>query len=169
MVPTPTNRKYHELTEKQKRAVLGACLSHRVDGVLPRGSYAKIARNLLVSRRAVGRLWKSAHSTRANSVVATPEVKSNKGHHEPNVIYNREDVMQQIKEIPLWKRTTVRNAAKELAIPKSTVQRIIKEDGDGLCSKPNRLKVLLTDEHHVARIQYCFDQMRWHGATRVSL
>ena len=104
-----------------------------------------------------------------NGVIHSPDVCSNKGHKQPHLIYNREDVMQQIKEIPLWKRTTVRNAAKELAIPKSTVQRIIKEDGDGLCSKPNRLKVLLTDEHHVARIQYCFDQMRWHGATRVSL
>ena len=96
MEPSPTNRKYNELTEKQKRAVLGACLSHRVDGVLPRGSYATIARNLLVSRRAVGRLWKSAHSTRANGIVATPEVKSNKGHKEHRVWLSHMLVMNEI-------------------------------------------------------------------------
>ena len=165
MAPNTTARGYKELTEKQKRAVLGALLSMRENGHLPRGSYKKIARNLRVSARAVARLWSTAESTRATGIIATPEVKSNKGHKQPHVIYHREEVMEQIKDIPLWKRTTVRNAAKELAIPKSTVQRIIKEDGDGLCSKPNRLKVLLSDEHHIARIQYCFDQMRWHGAT----
>ena len=56
MAPPATNKKYNELTEKQKRAVLGALLGARVGGDLPHGTMAKIARNLRVSRFAVGRL-----------------------------------------------------------------------------------------------------------------
>ena len=160
---------YHEMDEKQKRAVLGALMAMVDEQGLPYGSYAKIGAKLGVPASSVARLWKSASTTRANGRIHTPDVASkkraNNGIKDSRTIYSRQEVMEQIKDIPLWKRTTVRNAAKELAIPKSTVQRIIKEDGEGLCSKPNRLKVLLTDEHHVARIQYCFDQMRWHGAT----
>ena len=159
---------YHEMNEKMKRAVLGALQCEAMEDALPHGSFAKIGAKLGVPA-AAARLWRAAKSTRAAKAIQSPDVVSKKrGNHsikESQTIYSRQEVMQQIKDIPLWKRTTVRNAAKELAIPKSTVQRIIQEEGDGLCSKPNRLKVLLTDEHHVARIQYCFDQMRWHGAT----
>ena len=160
---------YHEMDEKMKRAVLGALLYEAVEDALPHGSFAKIGAKLGVPAPSVARLWRAAKSTRAAKAIQSPDVVSkkrgNNGIKEARTIYFRKDVMQQIKEIPLWKRTTVRNAAKELAMPKSTLQRIIKEDGEGLCSKTNRLKVLLTDEHHIARIQYCFDQMRWHGAT----
>ena len=43
MAPNNTNKKYNELTEKQKRAVLGALLGARVGGDLPHGTMAKIA------------------------------------------------------------------------------------------------------------------------------
>ena len=146
---------YNEMNEKQKRAVLGALVAAVDHGELPYGSFAKIGAKLGVPANSVARLWRAAKSTREdpNGRIHTPDVaskkKGNNGIKESRTIYSRQEVMQQIKEIPLWKRTTVRNAAKELAIPKSTVQRIIKEDGDGLCSKPNRLKVLLSDEHHI--------------------
>ena len=98
----------------------------RENGELPRGSMAKIAKNLGVAPKRVCRLWVAEKSTRAAGTVQTPDVTIKKGHHEQRMIYSREEVMEQIKGIPLDKRSTVRHAAAELKIPKSTVQRIIK-------------------------------------------
>ena len=160
---------YNEMNEKQKRAVLGALLSQADEGVLPHGCFAKIGAKLGIPAKSVARLWRAAVSTRAAGQIQSPDVKSKKesnlGIKDSQTVYNREDVMEQIKSIPLDKRSTVRHAAAELKIPKSTVQRIIKEDGEGLCVKANRLKVLLKDDHYIQRIDYCFAQMRWHGAT----
>ena len=115
MAPSTTNNKYHELTEKQKRAVLGALLSMRENGVLPHGSQAKIARNLRVSRFAVGRLWRAAESSRLdpNGVVHSPDVSSKKkgNNSEMKKVYDREQMKEAILAIPLWKRSTVRNLA----------------------------------------------------------
>ena len=108
---------YHEMNEKQKRAVLGALLSQANEGVLPHGSFAKIGAKLGVPAKSVARLWRAAASTRAAGKIQSPDVISKKqGNHgirDGQTIYSRQDVMQQIKDIPLWKRTTVRNAAKE--------------------------------------------------------
>ena len=166
MAPSTTNNKYHELTEKQKRAVLGALLSMRENGVLPHGSQAKIARNLSVLRFAVGRLWRAAESSRLdpNGVIHSPDVSSkNKGNNrEMKKVYDREQMKEAILAIPLWKRSTVRNLAAELKMPKSTLHDILKKEKDEVIHHhTNRLKVHLNEEQMFQRILYCFSMTRW--------
>ena len=60
---------YKELTEKQKRHVLGALLAMREDGVLPWGSMAKIAKNLSVAPKSVSRLSHGKRWSRLSSYV----------------------------------------------------------------------------------------------------
>ena len=125
MAPSST-KGYRELTEKQKREILGACLAMRVNGDLPRGSFAKIARNMSVGAKSVARLWLAAESTRAAEKVASPDCRMKKAApREYRKIYDREQMKEAILAIPLWKRTTVRNLAHELNMPKSTVQDIL--------------------------------------------
>ena len=131
----PTNaRGYKELTEKQKRAVLGACLLEAQNGEIRHGGFTKIARKLGVSARAVGRLWSNAKSTRATGIIQSPDVcskkKSNEAYRKPKLVYDREQMKQEILAIPLWKRSTVRNLAHELKMPRSTVQDILKKEKD---------------------------------------
>ena len=164
MAPLPSPKAYKELTKKQKRAILGALLSHRVDGELPKGTMAKIARNLAVSRFAVGRLWKRAISTRADGKVHTPDVCSKKlgNNRDVHRLYDRELMKAEILAIPLWKRSTVRNLAAELKMPKSTLQDILKKEKDEVIHHhTSRLKVHLNEEQMFQRILYCFSMTRW--------
>ena len=97
MVPRQ-KQPYKELTEKQKRHVLGALLAMREDGVLPRGSMAKIAKNLGVAPKSVSRLWRAAKTSREDpqGAIHTPDVSCKKGHRNQYVVYYREEVMEQI-------------------------------------------------------------------------
>ena len=126
MGPSATNNKYQELNEKEKRAVLGACLAAAEEGEIPHGGMAKIARKLAVSRAAVSRLWRAAKSSRLAKTVLTPDVQSkkkgNEAYRKHKLVYDREQMREEILAIPLWKRSTVRNLAHELKMPRSTVQ-----------------------------------------------
>ena len=155
MAPSTSTKGYKELTVKQKRAVLGACLAMRVEGDLPWGSYGKIAQNLSVSARSVSRLWKAAESTRAAGSIQTPDVQCNKGHSEVRKVYNRALMKEEILAIPLWKRSTVRNLAHELKMPRSTLQDILKKEKDEVIHHhTSRLKVNLNEEQMFQRILY---------------
>ena len=118
------------MNEKQKRAVLGALLAMVEREGLPHGSFAKIGARLGVPASSVARLWRASKSSREAQQVLSPDVtskkKGNEQYKEPQTIYSREEVMEQIKDIPLDKRSTVRHAAAELKIPKSTVQSVRK-------------------------------------------
>ena len=125
---------YKELTEKQKRAVLGALISHVVDGKLQHGSYALVGKKLGVPAKSAARLWRASSTTRATGVIQSPEVvskkKGNDAYRKPKLVYDREMMKEEILTIPLWKRSTVRNLAAELKMPRSTVQDILKKEKD---------------------------------------
>ena len=153
---------YRELTVKQKREILAALLGARVEGELPWGSYGKIARNLGVSARSVSRLWSTAESTRAKGTVQTPDTLSHKGHSDVRKLYDREQMKEETLSIAHWKRSTVRNLAHELKMPKSTLHDIMKKEGKEVMEqKTSRLKVHLNDEQMIQRIMYCLSMTRW--------
>lgn len=68
MTRSTKSKGYKELTEKDKRAVLSACLAMRVNGVLPRGSFVKIGKNLALAPKSIGRLWNASKTTRATGI-----------------------------------------------------------------------------------------------------
>ena len=156
---------YKELTEKDKRAVLAACIAYREEGELPRGSYVKIGAKLGLPAQSVARLWRAAKSTREDltGAIHSPDVAIGKGHREGHLLYDREMLKEAILDIPLWKRSTVRSLAAELKISPTTAQRIIKTEPEVFISRSNNLKVELDDEKMLARIDYCFSNMEWKG------
>ena len=162
MAPSST-KGYRELTEKQKREILGACLAMRVNGDLPRGSFAKIARNMSVGAKSVARLWLAAKTTRAVGKVTSPDCRMKKAApRDHRKIYDREVMMEETLAIPHWKRQTVRNLAHELKMPKSTLHDIMKKEGKEVMSqKTSRLKVNLNEEQMLQRIMYCLSMTRW--------
>ena len=133
-----------------------------VDGVLPRGSYAKIGKNLALAPKSVARTWRLASTTRANGKVHTPDTLSKKGHSDIRKLYDREQMKEETLSIPHWKRSTVRNLAHELKMPKSTLHDIMKKEGKEVMEqKTSRLKVHLNDEQMFQRICYCLSMCRW--------
>ena len=69
---------------------------------------------------------------------------------------------EEILAIPLWKRSTVRNLAHELKMPRSTLQDILKKEKDEVIHHhTSRLKVHLNEEQMFQRILYCFSMTRW--------
>ena len=157
---------YKELTEKQKRAALGALLVLEKDGQLPHGSFAQVGKKLALAPKSIGRLWRAAASTRASCTIQSPEViskkKGNEAYRKPKLVYDRELMKQEILSIPLWKRSTVRNLAHELKMPRSTLQDILKKEKDEVIHHhTSRLKVNLNEEQMFQRILYCFSMTRW--------
>ena len=104
---------YRELTEKEKRAALGALLVLEKDGELPHGSFAQIGKKLALAPKSIARLWRAAASTRATRTIQSPKViskkKGNQAYRRPKLVYDRELMKEEILAIPLWKRSTVRN------------------------------------------------------------
>ena len=157
---------YKELTEKQKRAVLGALISHVVDGKLQHGSYALVGKKLGVPAKSAARLWRAAATTRSTGAIHSPEViskkKGNEAYRKHKLVYDREQMREEILAIPLWKRSTVRNLAHELKMPRSTLQDILKKEKDEVIHHhTSRLKVNLNEEQMFQRILYCFSMTRW--------
>ena len=89
---------YKELTEKDRRAALAACVAYREDGEIPRGSFVKIGTKLGLPAQSVARLWKSAESTRLDpsGTIHSPDVKISKGHREGHLLYDREMLKEAI-------------------------------------------------------------------------
>ena len=67
-------------------------------------------------------------------------------------MYDRELMKEEILAIPLWKRSTVRNLAHELKMPRSTLQDILKKEKDEVIHHhTSRLKVHLNEEQMFQR------------------
>ena len=92
---------YKELTEKQKRAVLGALISHVVDGKLQHGSYALVGKKLGVPAKSAARLWRAASTTRSTGAIHSPEViskkKGNEAYRKHKLVYDREQMREEIR------------------------------------------------------------------------
>ena len=116
-----------------------------------------------VGAKSVARLWLAADTTRAAGKVSSPDCRMKKGApREYRKIYDREQMKETILAIPLWKRSTVRNLAVELGMPKSTLQDILKKEKDEVIHHhTSRLKVCLNEEQMFLRILYCFSMTRW--------
>ena len=67
---------YKELTEKEKRAALGALLVLEKDGELPHGSFAQIGKKLALAPKSIARLWRVSVDTRnAKDPIARSDIK----------------------------------------------------------------------------------------------
>jgi len=121
------------LTNEQVQQLVAECIdnSEMVDGELQLkgGARSDIAKKFAISNRQVTRIWARAKKSRADPSVqayrATPQKKGNSGRRP---LYCREEVKEEIAQLPRHKRASIRAIAQALGIPKSTIAEMKRNE-----------------------------------------
>ncbi|XP_021306339.1 uncharacterized protein LOC110431559, partial [Sorghum bicolor] len=117
--------------------------------ILRRGVTKAVSEKFGVPLRVVQQIWQNGQSGGIKKIVN--QYSSNCGRKRVQVD------LEAIKDIPLRKRTTLRELAAALGVKKSTLHNRFKE---GYFRRhTNDLKFSLTDENKKARVKYCLSMM----------
>jgi hypothetical protein len=178
--PTVNRRKRKDLTPSQRQFVIDQSLrnlKHGDDGkdeingklVLLPGVTKKLAIKLDVNETTVRRVWKRACKAYYAGKDDCFKSESNKKNSGPKQKYNREEIASEIKLIPFAKRGTIRNVARALGLPKSTVHRIAKDkrSPDVIFPHANAIKPRLTEENRMARLLYAINHLQLNHVDQV--
>nr|XP_017221385.1 PREDICTED: uncharacterized protein LOC108198123 [Daucus carota subsp. sativus] len=102
--------------------------------------------------RTVQRIWKRARETSINGMVDVSHLKAkNCGRKRVQVD------LEQLKTVPLSKRTTIRSTAYAIKVSKSTLHRCFK-DGK-IRRNSNSIKPLLTNKNKENRVEFCLSML----------
>ena len=111
------------LTDAQRVMLKDYLLERLANDELPRGTLQAAAVEFSVTRQTCSRLWKAWGVARATALNGKWDVKSGPKGSGCGHKYNRDDVAQAVRDLPLRQRTTVRLLEGALAISKSTVNQ----------------------------------------------
>lgn len=148
---TLTTKKH--TSHAQRQDIYQALLQQSSNGELRRGSISDVAALFGVSKRTVSRIWKRVKLQAENG--STIDLSSKKLQ-----VVGRKRVqldLNQVSQIPLCRRTTIRSIAKSLGVSKSTLQRRIKE-GE-LRPHTNAIKPDLTHANKTKRLEFCLSMI----------
>ncbi|KAL6575383.1 hypothetical protein OROMI_012668 [Orobanche minor] len=152
-MPRLPNKKKN-LSSNTKRAIFEMLLIEQKDGVLPKGTVSKVANSFSISTRSVSRIWHEGKSIRStNCELSMFSFKLLNRACRKRVEIDPE----QIKSIPLCRRTNIRSLSKALCMAKSTVHRRVKEGF--IRPHTNAIKPHLTDENKKARLEFCLSMV----------
>ena len=154
----PDEQPRRQLTDHERIATVSILLEASIAGPLPRGIMNILAAHLDVGRDAVGRLWRESKLLWEAEFLVWNEVLSKKSERGRKQLYDRDAVIEATINIPRKKRKNIRALAVQLGVPKSTVQRMRKEQNI-LVRHSSPIKPHLTEEHKVNRLLYAL-QMR---------
>ncbi len=151
-----------ELTAQQRRDVVARLLWELKDNgentKFPRGVLTAVAGDFHVSHNTIRRIWARAlqnfRDPTINQFRASPLKKNNCGRPQK---WNRDDVREAVKEIPICRKRTIRSLAHALRIPSSTLFRMKGVRGNDAVIMPVSIatKPMLTEEHKSQRVFYC--------------
>lgn len=117
---------------------------------LSRGLCGAAAQMFSTSVETISRLWKKYKKFGLESALSR---KKEKKAGRPQSVID----MEALKKIPIKKRGTVRCTAKQLGIPKSTLQNHIKYGHIKVVR--SAVKPKLTDGNKLQRVRYCLDKL----------
>ena len=124
--PPQQGRMKRELTSDERKQIVSRLLTEAQQGgdvgKFPRGTITAVAADFHVCRKTITNIWTRAQENYADPTLrqyqASPRKKRNCGRKKK---WDPEAIMEAIKEIPLFRRRTIRDLAAALGIPKSTL------------------------------------------------
>ncbi|KAE8782151.1 Transposon protein, putative, Mariner sub-class [Hordeum vulgare] len=144
-------RRWYQLHEKH--VVYAMVLERTEAGVLSRGVSKEVSELTSIPQLTVQNWWKQCKE--AGGIHAL-ENKRAKNCGRKGIEFDPEDV----KQVDLRKRTTLKDLANELHMAKTTLWRCLKE---GLLRRhTNAIKSTLTDENKVGRVRFCLSMFDEH-------
>ena len=153
--------KRKELSDNERQELIGDLLdrSYMQDGErkLARGAVPDSANKFQMSRQQVYRIWNEALAERAKS--GQYVVVSKKSQCGRRQIYNRDEILAEVEAIPMEKRGTNLDLAKELGISKSLAWKLIRREKI-LAPHSCAVKPLLSEHDKVMRMLYCANRVK---------
>jgi hypothetical protein len=145
------------------RQLLKDFLLERVqDGQLRRNSIRDGAALVSVSIGTVSRLWAKWKVAHANSLNGEWDVTSGKKANGRPVKYPRDEFVQEVCQVPLRNRSTVRLLQGAVGVSKTTIHRMINKE-NVLRPHTSSLKPMLTDVNKMARLEFCLNEQGPNG------
>jgi hypothetical protein len=153
-----------ELTSDQRKQIVSQLLLRvkqgHPDQKLMRGALSDVAKNFNVTGRTVGKIWKRARQSFADPTIASfraSPLKKNCGRKQK---FDRDEVRDAIREVPLNKRNTLRRLALSIGLPLTTVHRMKEDPLDSvIVPHSNAIKPHLHDYHQLARVLYAVENL----------
>ncbi|GJX13706.1 hypothetical protein Tco_0205464 [Tanacetum coccineum] len=140
-------------TYEERQAIYQALLQESFNGQLRKGSISEVASSFSVCPKTVSRIWYRAkfqvdHGLNVDLSSKMPTVVGRK----------RVQIdMDEVSQVPLRLRTSIRSLAKSMDVSKSTMHRRIKEGV--LRPHANVIKPSLTSENERARLEFCLSKI----------
>lgn len=145
-----------------RQALRDFLLPRSENGKLKHGSVTEAAELFGVSKSTISRIWRTWEARRARSLNGVVDVSSGKKTNGRPLKYVREQLQEELQQIPLRERSTYRSAAHRLDISASTVYRMIRKE-KVLKNHSARMKIVLSDENKFERVDFCLSQRGDNG------
>ena len=152
------NNSYRELTQQQREEAVRELLFDFQHGRLKRGAITRVAKKFAVNHATISRLWKLASSHSDPNHINFFDVASKTHLRGRKVMYDIHTLKNEISQIPLSKRKTLRDVANTLSVLTSVVQKM-KASGE-LKPHSSALRPMLTEENKINRYLYCCNEVR---------
>jgi len=147
-VPEVLRRKV--LSNTERRLIYEVLLEKSVDGKLKKGVTSLVASKFSLHIRSVQRIWKLAENKGVHADVSSKRA-GNCGRKRVQVDLDR------VRDIPLKKRTTIRDLSEALDVSRGTLTRCIQSKE--IRKNSNAIKPALTEGNKKARLQFCISML----------
>jgi hypothetical protein len=153
-----------ELTSDQQKKIVSQLLLRvkqgHPDQKLMRGALSDVAKFFNVTGQTVGKIWKRARQNFADPNIASfraSPLKKNCGRKQK---YDRDEVRDAIRQVPLNKRNTLRRLAVSIGLLLTTVHRMKEDPLDSvIVPHSNAIKPQTHDYHQLARVLYAVENL----------
>jgi len=149
------------LTDEQAQQLISDLLDNSSikDGkrVLATGAVAAAARKFKITKRTVYNRWNQALENRAmmGVYISKSNIAGNSGR---TPIYNREELLAAMEDLPSWERGNLRSLARGLGVGLKTVWRI-KINEKVILPHSNAIKPFLTEQNKLERLSFAADHV----------
>jgi hypothetical protein len=163
--PPQLRAKKQNLTSEERRAIVSTLLlSIKPDNPelkSGRGVINSVAHAYNVDRISIRRIWQRAlanfHDPSIRAFISSPQKKGKSGRP---IKWDRDQVRETVKQLPLHQRRTIRSLAAVLEIPKSSLFKMKQSNVDSVIMPvPIALKPLLTDVHKLQRVLFAVSKL----------
>ena len=151
----PVKSNWKNLTACERERLLGFLLSNYKDGKLRRGSIVEAATEFEKDKSVISRLWRTWLKKREEE--GYWDVRSNKYLTGRRILYNKEDIKEELLNMPLDDRRTTRSIAGKLDVSQHTIHRAVKEKI--LKKKMQHVLPILTEQNRIHRLLYCVNEI----------
>lgn len=152
------NSKHKHLTNEQRNGIFQFLLQRKNGHKLKKGAINETAAAFDVSRLTVSNIWREAKSQIQSGALCADVSSKKKG----NCGRKRKDYsanINNIENIPLNKRSTIRSLSSACQIPPTTLFKRFKE-GKQIRRISSTLKPLLTEENKKERLRFCMSNVK---------